>query len=70
VEKNERALPRRLVATWRSEPGQPSFIAEMSDWDLSPRLTDADFTFQPPAGAVQTEAKTPTPAPAQKGARP
>jgi len=70
VEKNERALPRRLVATWRSEPGQPSFIAEMYDWDLSIHPTDADFTFQPPAGAVQTEAKIPTPAPAPKGARP
>ncbi len=70
VEKNERALPRRLVATWRSEPGQPSFIAEMSDWDLSIHPSDADFTFQPPEGAVKSEAPIPTPAPAQKGARP
>ena len=50
VEKNDRALPRRLIATYRSEPGQPSFVAELFDWDFSIHPTDAEFAFQPPQG--------------------
>jgi hypothetical protein len=57
IEKNDKALPRRLIATYRSERDQPSFVAEFSDWNLSARPSDAEFTFQPPAGAVQVELK-------------
>jgi hypothetical protein len=57
IEKNDKALPRRLVATYRSEPGQPSFVAELFDWDFSVHPSDAEFTFQPPEGAVQVELK-------------
>jgi hypothetical protein len=53
IEKNDKALPRRLIATYRSEPGQPSFIAEMFDWNFSVHPSDAEFTFQPPEGATQ-----------------
>jgi hypothetical protein len=57
VENNDRALPRRLVVTYRSEAGEPSFIAELSDWNLDIHPTDADFVFQPPEGATQVELK-------------
>lgn len=57
VENNERSLPRRLIVTYRSEAGEPSFIAELSDWNLDIHPTDADFVFQPPAGATQVELK-------------
>ena len=57
IEKNDKALPRRLIATYRSEPGQPSFIAEMFDWDFSVHPSDAEFAFQPPEGATQVELK-------------
>jgi hypothetical protein len=67
VEKNDGALPRRLVATYRSVPGQPSFIAELFDWNLAVHPTDAEFVFQPPEGAVQTEMKMPNPSRGQKG---
>lgn len=45
VENNERSLPRRLIVTYRSEAGEPSFIAELSDWNL-------DIHRTPPAGAA------------------
>ena len=51
LEKNDRALPRRLVVTYRAEPGQPSLIAELSDWNFSAHPSDAEFTFKPPEGA-------------------
>ena len=57
MEKNDKALPRRLVVTYRAEPGQPSFIAEFSDWNFSVHPSDADFVFQPPDGATQIEMK-------------
>jgi len=55
LEDNDRSLPRRVVVTYRSLPGHPTFVAELSDWDFSVRPTDAEFVFQPPAGVVQVE---------------
>ncbi len=55
VDKDEKALPRRLIATYRLLHGQPSFVAQFSDWNFDVHPTDADFTFQPPAGASKVE---------------
>jgi hypothetical protein len=55
--KNEQAAPRRLIVTYRALPGQPNFIAEFSDWNFNIRPSDAEFAFQPPAGATQVELK-------------
>jgi len=57
LSKNEQSLPRRLIVTYRALPGMPNFIAEFSDWDFNIHPSDAEFTFQPPAGSVQTELK-------------
>ena len=57
VENNERSLPRRLIVTYRSEPGQPSYVAELSDWNFSIHPADADFEFNAPADAKQVESK-------------
>ena len=55
--KSEQSLPRRLIVTYRTLPGQPNFIAEFSDWSFNIQTPDADFAFQPPAGATQIELK-------------
>jgi hypothetical protein len=55
LDKTEQAAPERLVVTYRLMPGQPSFIAEFSDWNFSAHSSDSDFAFQPPAGAKQVE---------------
>jgi hypothetical protein len=60
--KTEQSLPERLFITFRSQPGQPTFIATFSDWNLAATATDADFVFQPPAGAAQVDLKTVAPA--------
>ena len=67
VEKSDQALPRRLIVTYRSLPGEPNFIAEFSDWNFSIHPSDADFTFQPPPGAVQVALKPPAATPPTKG---
>jgi hypothetical protein len=51
VEDNEQSLPRRLIVTYRSLPGEPNFVAEMSDWNFTVHPSDADFQFEPPQGA-------------------
>ncbi len=68
LEKNDPSLPRRLIVTYRDLPGQPNFIAEFSDWNLNAHPSDADFTFQPPAGAEQVQLK-PAQAPAAAAKR-
>jgi hypothetical protein len=55
--KTEHPLPQRVFITFRSLPGQPNFIASMSDWNLSATSTDADFEFKPPEGATKVELK-------------
>jgi hypothetical protein len=61
LEHNERSLPRRFVVTYRSLPGRPIFIAELSAWDFTVRAPDSAFEFRPPADVskVEVPAKTP-----------
>jgi hypothetical protein len=59
LDQTEQATPRRLIVTYRLLPGQPSFIAELSDWNFSVHPADTEFVFQPPAGATQVELPAP-----------
>lgn len=43
-------LPRRVLITYREEPGEPQFRADFSGWDLTPTVSDALFAFTPPEG--------------------
>jgi hypothetical protein len=69
VAKNDQSLPRRLIVTYRSLPGQPIFIADMSDWNLSVHPADADFIYQPQQGVVLKDL-APQTAIAEPGAKP
>jgi hypothetical protein len=57
LEDNEQSLPHRFVVTYRSLPGHPDFIAELSDWNFSIHTPDSEFEFKPPAGITQVELK-------------
>jgi hypothetical protein len=69
LEKTDQALPRRLIVTYRSLPGQPIFIADMSDWNFSVHPSDADFVYEPPEGVERLELP-PRTAAAAPGAKP
>jgi hypothetical protein len=45
------SLPRRIILTYKNDPGQPQFWTEFTDWNLTPEVSDASFTFTPPKGA-------------------
>lgn len=47
-------LPRKLVITNRADEARPQSIS-MVNWNLSPRFSDAIFTFTPPKGATSVE---------------
>ncbi|MCG3200756.1 MAG: hypothetical protein NFCOHLIN_00618 [Gammaproteobacteria bacterium] len=51
VADGDQPLPLRVVLTYRNEEGQPQFWAQLSDWNVSPVITDATFAFTPPDGA-------------------
>ena len=53
IEKAEPAPFRRIVITYKSEPGSPQFRADLLEWDFSPDVPDSLFTFKRPAGAEQ-----------------
>jgi len=53
VRAGETPTPCRYVVTTAGIEGKPEYAADFVDWNLSPKLTDAEFTFQPPAGAEE-----------------
>jgi hypothetical protein len=48
-------LPRRLIITYRSLPGEPQFVAEMGNWKLGLNSADDVFVVKPPADATKVE---------------
>jgi hypothetical protein len=58
VAQGSQPLPRRIVITYKDEPGQPQFWADLSNWNLAPEVSDALFTFTPPDGANRIQFMT------------
>jgi hypothetical protein len=48
-------LPRKYVVTAKESFGQPDTMVVMSQWDLTPKLTDALFSFLAPKDAKATD---------------
>jgi hypothetical protein len=65
LEDNDRSLPRRFVVTYRSLPGRPNFIAELSAWNFSISAPDNEFEFNPPPGVTKADLR-PTPSAPRK----
>jgi hypothetical protein len=63
IENGPQPTPCKLVITYKNQPSQPQFTAVFSDWDFAPRIDQAVFTPELPAGtekipfAKQTAAK-------------
>ena len=55
LEDNDRALPRRVVVTYRSVPGRPTFLADLSNWDFTTQTADSDFEFKPAPDITRAE---------------
>lgn len=55
VEQGEKAVPRKMVVTYKREEGSPQYVAELMDWNLHAKLPDSDFEKRVPADAVATQ---------------
>jgi len=53
ISQGERALPQRVVITYKNEPGQPQFRADLSNWQIAPTVKPEVFSWTPPQGAEQ-----------------
>jgi len=55
IENGARPLPRKLVIRYKDEPGNPQFVAILSDWDLADASPDALFSAETPLGLTPVE---------------
>jgi hypothetical protein len=63
-------LLRRVVITYRTLEGEPSFWADLDEWAFPEKLPDGAFRFDPPAGAVRVQFDVrPAPEPTEEAAR-
>jgi hypothetical protein len=66
ITQGERPLPLRIVITYRNEPGQPQFWANLQNWNTNPTFARSTFEFTPPPGsrridfAVQAQSLLPS----------
>ena len=67
VAQGDRPLPRRVILTYKNAPGKPQFRADLTKWDLSPKVAADSFTFTPPADSEQIPFLAPV---RQKGSLP
>ena len=51
IAKGDEPLPRRMIITHKNEEGNPQFWAQFLKWDLSPKIADGDFIYDPPENA-------------------
>jgi hypothetical protein len=51
IEHGPQLTPCKLVITYKTEHAQPQFTAVFSDWDFTPRIAEAVFVPELPAGA-------------------
>lgn len=61
IEDGPQPLIRKFVITYKNEPGSPEFTAIITRWDLTDRISDSDFKFEPPPGAAEIQMRMQAP---------
>lgn len=55
IEDGPRPLPRKLVVTYKQQPGSPQFMAVFVDWKMDQVFDAGRFQFTPPTDAQKVE---------------
>jgi hypothetical protein len=55
IDAGEKALPRKLVITYKTEDEVPQYTVTIRKWNLQATLPDALFAFTPPQGATRID---------------
>jgi hypothetical protein len=61
IEDTDRAVPRKVVITYKELPGQPQFIAMLDEWNLAAELSDTTFNLTVPNGYKRVDLQPTTP---------
>lgn len=65
VEDGPRAVPHKVVITYKDLPASPQFVAVLDKWELSPQLPDSAFEAKIPQSAKRIDLQ-PVDAPATR----
>ena len=55
IADGDRPLPYKYVLTTRNDPAQPQFIVLMSNWNVTPKLSNTLFSFSVPKGSKKID---------------
>ena len=55
IDANNDPLPRKIVITYVTEPGEPQYSATITKWNLKPEIPENLFQFKVPQGAERVE---------------
>ncbi len=55
IDQGDEPLPRKLVITYKTEPGTPRYSAVIRKWQLSPTYPSEHFRFRVPEGAEKVD---------------
>jgi hypothetical protein len=55
VAEGDRPVPRKVVISYKTEPGEPQYSARLSEWNLQPSFFDDTFQFVAPDGADEID---------------
>lgn len=61
IDAGEQPWPRKFVVTYKNLPACPQFSATFTSWNASASAEPGDYTFNPPAGAVEVNEIEPLP---------
>ena len=55
IDAGEQPLPRKLLITFKRQIDSPQYTAFIHRWDVSPKLSNEMFQFQPPDGVRKVD---------------
>jgi len=58
IQDGPQPLIRKFVITHKTEEGAPEFTALITVWNITERISDSDFEFEAPRGAMQVEMRS------------
>ena len=55
VTDGKQPVIRKVVLTYKNEPGEPQYGAVLTDWNFRPRISKTQFSFKPAADAREIQ---------------
>lgn len=68
ITTGDRPVLKRIVITYKEDPGEPQYRAQFRDWDMAPENVRARLDFRPPDGAERIRFYVPAPPAEQEDA--